>query len=415
MTFSHDAEAAVQLSGSMVDATHVDLSPYSLVYPAACSLSFGTATTTLGAGTGSGLGLYSGTYPDMSTNISSGASFTCWENADAVNLDSLTTTDGTYFYITDRYQWDGVSHTNDVWLEDYYVVLTRTSGIWSVTSTVPAGDGVTSSHVIRINAPIIESTVASTTFDIDIDYVIDDDDAYDANGIEVAIENLGGAGGIYYTRFSVVDLGWDTSKDDIPQNESLSITAPFAGTYKATVRLIHSDSFFNTPPYSFPPGSIQTVDSGKLSYFHVVSEDYDLNGTVSPTTGYAVYPDTSCDIDWVSGFDAGDCVGYLLTPSQDVWGAYAGLDEEIMGRFPFSYMTQLGAIRDSIYGNTDDDPPSISVTILGGELVLLSRDMVAAVPFATTVNTLLTAFIYLLLVYALYAMTLKMHDSHTNV
>lgn len=277
------------------------------------------------------------------------------------------------------------------------------------------GDGNTNSHVIRINSPAVESTVASTTFSVDFDFLMKPGDAQDPNGIEISAENLGGAGGIYYTRFSTVDLGYTSEDDGTVQNEELEITVPFAGTYKVGVRLIHSDAFFNAPPYSFSINPISSVGLPKYTYVHVVSEDYDLYGSSSPTITYVQYASTSCQIDWDLEFNAADCVGYLFTPSEDVWGSYSELDDQLLTRFPFSYMPELNEIRNAIYSNWDADPPAIEVEILNGELTLLSRDMVAAVPYAPLIKSLLAALIWLLLIYALYAMILKIHDKETKV
>lgn len=133
LTCVQSAYAAVQVTGFMTDSKHVDLSMNAALYPAACDLYYGVATTSLGAGLGAGVGLYEGEYPDFSNYILSGGMSACWENFDNTNLDILASTDGTYFYIFDRYEWDGVRHRNDVWLGDYYVALNRQGGIWTIS------------------------------------------------------------------------------------------------------------------------------------------------------------------------------------------------------------------------------------------------------------------------------------------
>lgn len=267
-----------------------------------------------------------------------------------------------------------------------------------------SSDDTSTSQVLRINEPASLETTASTTVSVSFDFVVSD--SLPARAYEIAAERLAGGGGITYFRGELYDLVGIVTPGVVYTGET-DISLPAEGTYKLSVRLLYHDGEdVNEAPVLY------TVDVGKSLVFSAVVVDY-VAGASVPGRSYVIYPPESCEISWDTGFNFGDCMGYLFSPGPDAWTKYSTLT--LRNSFPFSYVYQFPAIKDALYANENTADQAITVSILGGTLTFLSRDMVAAVPFAPLIREMLSAVMWFLLVYSLYTMVLRSHDNHTRI
>jgi len=263
----------------------------------------------------------------------------------------------------------------------------------------PTWDGDDSSHIMRINAPTNFGTVASTTFDVSADIHLSASSTVNAVMFVLRKEE----GGYYYSPTELfTNIGWDGTATDWTFDSVL--TAAQTGTYQLTLRLATCNEF----------GGCVANGAGQAGVIFSVVEPDDAWDAYIPgyedPTGVA----EDCDINFLGTFSFSGCVSYLLVPRLDNLDIYRSLTLE--NAFPFSYVYQFDDIKNAIYSNPDLEASAISVDIEGfGEMTFLSRDMVAAVPFAPFIKDCLNALLWLLLAFALYKIVIRAHDKHTVV
>jgi len=144
------------------------------------------------------------------------------------------------------------------------------------------------------------------------------------------------------------------------------------------------------------------------------------SSTASVDTGSALslsgLPDQPCSLTQFSGCIKNAFV-WLLYPSSDSLDQCSGIS--FQGKFPYVYMYQLGAIRSNFLSASSTAPTALTINIwkIPGQatstLTLISESMVASVPFAGTINTVLLGLIWLLTAEFIYYRVIRIHDTHT--
>jgi len=135
----------------------------------------------------------------------------------------------------------------------------------------------------------------------------------------------------------------------------------------------------------------------------------------------ATYSSASCMISFAGTFDLTDCIGYIVTPSVGSSSPLQAIKNlTLANSFPFSYIYELGDIREALFSATSTASTTVSVTIpwFGGterQITFLSVGMLSAVSFAGLIRTLLTALLWLMLAELIYVRVMRIHDNHTPV
>ena len=261
----------------------------------------------------------------------------------------------------------------------------------------PEWDGDPSDHIMRINAPTHLEVVASSTFDVSADIHLNASST--VNALTMVLQKE--ATGYYYAPVELLtNIGWNGTDTNFTVDTVLTSTDG-PGTYRLTLRLATCDTLGNCIA---PPGTSEHV------FFSIEMPDDAWDGLIpgyeSPS-GVA----EDCDINFLGTFSLSGCISYLILPDFQELQIYRSLN--LADTFPFSYAYQFPVIMDAVYSNEDTAAQAITVPFMSSELTLLSRDMVAAVPFADLIRDMLSAVMWFLLAYALYRMVIKSHDSTT--
>jgi len=104
----------------------------------------------------------------------------------------------------------------------------------------------------------------------------------------------------------------------------------------------------------------------------------------------------------------------MVAPASTTMQNFKSLTLE--NRFPFAYAYDIGAMRNDLFNAPDAGTTTIAVTVPGfGTLTFLSAAMIAAVPFAATIKTILAALMWLLAAEFIYLTVIRSHNPNTGL
>jgi len=128
-------------------------------------------------------------------------------------------------------------------------------------------------------------------------------------------------------------------------------------------------------------------------------------------------PDQPCGIDAIGGCVKNAFV-WLFYPSESVLNALSSLT--FRGKFPFEYAYQIGDVRTALLSASSTASTSVTVKLwklpyqaTTTNITLLSRDLVAAVPFSGLIQGILAALLWFFTAEYVYHRIIKVHDSNT--
>jgi len=282
--------------------------------------------------------------------------------------------------------------------------------LWNQTGA-PAGDGNTSTHVIRITSPSLYSTVSSSTpfavdFDIEVNATTTSPNAYQ-------IEYRNDLSGEYrQQRGYLVDAGWSLGETPFTVSTTSQLTSE--GTWSMSVQLGVGYTL-GTEGGPGPIDEFYTV--GPPLGGHRFSIDYEDNVShyEYPGLGLAQFASTSCQVNFLgSDFDLGNCIGYLVQPASSTMAQFSNLT--LANSAPFSYAYGVAAMRDELFTADPNGTTTVAVTVPGfGTITFLSASMIAAVPFSATIKLILAALMWLLTIEVIYLSVIRSHNNNTGV
>jgi len=119
--------------------------------------------------------------------------------------------------------------------------------------------------------------------------------------------------------------------------------------------------------------------------------------------------------------DLGGCLQNMMTwlfyPTPDTIAQFSSI--QLNGKFPFTYIYQIGQIRNDLLTSTTTVSTSLTVSLwkIGNaatsSIELISRNKVAAVPFSGTIYTVLTFLIWIMMAEYVYYRVIRIHDVTT--
>lgn len=306
--------------------------------------------------------------------------------------------DGTTYYINlDSYLLGSPRNTTFA----YGAVTYHTVGGWGGGSinTTPRIDYFfvhTDTQLVDVGGYMIGSSTASTTQRL-VFYQTSSSLGQE-NTVTVNASSTGTF--LYHFPFSSINFQINAT------STSPTISSPLTLVGKIYQIYSNFDPFTNT-------GTTQTL-------LVATSTSIAASSTASVSSGSALslsgLPDQPCSITQFSGCIKNAFV-WLFYPTSDSIDQFSEIS--LQGKFPFAYMYQLGEIRSDLLSASSTAPLSLSVNLwkmpghATSTLTLISRDMIAAVPFAGTINTILIGLIWLLTAEYIYYRVIRVHDTHT--
>jgi len=185
---------------------------------------------------------------------------------------------------------------------------------------------------------------------------------------------------------NVVNQSWSTSRN-----------LPFQGNWTVRARLRDSGNGSTTPwttPINFGLGTTTIATSTRESF---VGAPQPLDcGTL----------DIACHIK--------NALTWLFYPSEEPLEQFRNLS--LQTKWPFSYAYEVGTLREELFTSTQTGTSTISVDVPHfGKLTFLSKALLEAVPYSTTIKTILGWILYFMLMEYIYYRVVKIHDNNTPV
>jgi len=130
-----------------------------------------------------------------------------------------------------------------------------------------------------------------------------------------------------------------------------------------------------------------------------------------------------------SGLSLGDCATFdiacyikqagiwLFVPSGDSTSQFTNIT--LRNALPFSYVYDVGTLREELFSSTQTATSTVKVDVrvnnATSTLTFLSAPLMEAVPYTSTINTILGWVMYLLMAEYIYYRVIRVHDSNTPI
>jgi len=223
---------------------------------------------------------------------------------------------------------------------EYYYRFTYNGSNWNA---LPAGDGNNTTHIVRINTPVLYATTTSPAA-ISFDYYQSSTSPAVATAYTMTFTNTL----TYETKsvFGNLDSPYTT---DGTYNESTTSPPLSDGTWKMTISLVAHFNGAPTVPY-------ETINTAPDQWFGINFNNNVQTLTFGPATEQ--FASSTCAINFTGSFSFSDCMGYLFEPSAATLSAYQTLPAQFSAKFPFSYIAGIQATWNSLAASTTANSPT---------------------------------------------------------
>jgi len=180
------------------------------------------------------------------------------------------------------------------------------------------------------------------------------------------------------------------------------------GTYDVLIQFSNIGANLGLSEQPFPDAYVYlTIDLDPATGLSIVGDVEYYDKTTLPEPD--IYEDCSLGDLTCHLSNAGKA---LFLPSQESVANFITLQESISGKFPFNYVSDFKDAFASLYTTSATQSLTISVPFGSfGNITLLSADLINAVPFASTIRTILSYLLWIMLTVQIYRRTLRIFNS----
>lgn len=90
------------------------------------------------------------------------------------------------------------------------------------------------------------------------------------------------------------------------------------------------------------------------------------------------------------------------------------VDQQLSTKIPFVYLTEISTVADEFLNSPMTQSLDINLSILGGTIILIDRNMIANAPYVNLLNTLITGALWVLFAMVMYRIALGIHNRETT-
>lgn len=235
----------------------------------------------------------------------------------------------------------------------FWVRIDVVDGVPSIVNEPPPD---LSTHIVAIASPTTYEVTASTTFPVEFIWR-QNYDVERANTYRITYVN--------YLTYQTVNtpVTWlDGGSSAGVYTQYATTTLPSGGTWKMTVSIGDGSADVADAPF-------YAIDTYVDHPFSVVFEDNVTTTEFGPA--YAIYDESSCQLDWSLNFNVSDCAGYLFIPGKNLFAPYVTLRDQLATKFPFSYIFSIASVWESLTVSGETMPANVieyaSTTISVGD------------------------------------------------
>jgi len=197
------------------------------------------------------------------------------------------------------------------------------------------------SHVISITQPTIYATTSSPVA-ITFNYILDGHDPITGYSV-TATKQL-----TFETKTEYHNLSNTATGSPIQATSSITLTHD--GTWTLSIDLNDYSSLA-------PGALIHSVNRPATTVFGLNTQDNvtTINFGSATQTQFA---STSCQISFAGSFNLSDCFGYIFIPGSNIFQNYSSLVPQLMGKYPFAYITSIQATWNGLVASSTDNAPT---------------------------------------------------------
>jgi len=104
---------------------------------------------------------------------------------------------------------------------------------------------------------------------------------------------------------------------------------------------------------------------------------------------------------------------WAFIPDTESVEQFKTLSSALETKFPFAYVYDIDEFREELFDSADTGTTTITVTIMGSELTILSKELIDSVPFTPTIKLILGWLIIIGTIEYLYHKVRTIHDPHS--
>lgn len=364
--------------------------------------------------------LYEGSYPDVSSVISKPGTYSPWA-AGSSPITGLTTngatidlpaTSGTFagqgFAGTFTTFWVRYEPTQPSGMTPSTATLTASTTYLNFEDGQPDTGLFGQTGIIKFNAPELYS-VHSSPVSVEFEYqyascaTCSPAPTYFDQYRLIFTNTTSGATKTVFGSIDNVATGIFT--------QSTTTTLVGDGTWKVEGALVSPpDTTFGTRIYA---------PRGAFTFFGLNYNDDPSAVAPYLPPSQADFDGSSCEINFLGTFDFTECLGFIIVPTKGTTSPMVQIQRITLAQtFPFAYAYQLNDMRQALFTASSTASTSLAISIpwLNNStttITFISQSMVAAIPFAPLIKSLLIALLWFMFAEFCYYRIIRVHDTHT--
>jgi len=221
-------------------------------------------------------------------------------------------------------------------------------------------------------------------------------------------------------------INWSLSKRPTltKESQSESINNLINGTSTATTSLVAlSDGTYDLYVSFSNVGCVIGLSSCPFPLAYIYNYIIVTNGLVTFVGQNEIYNNLTPLSETVSYEDCsiteiGGCINnsikYLFLPSQEKINEILLTKDALFTKIPFVYLSEINTVVDEVLNSEQTQSLDLTLNLGFGEITIISREMIEAVPFVNLLNQLISASLWLAFAIGMYRMALGIHNKETQ-
>jgi hypothetical protein len=232
--------------------------------------------------------------------------------------------------------------------------------------------------------------------------------ATSTSGYEAGTTAISGMIDTYWLTAGDFDINVEFLGLPTPASTSTPILSPY--TLNARIHRINNNYYDPFGMNGYDQSLYATLlDSETVT---VSTLTYNLPDLSTPRGQYEV-PEFECSITAMTGCIKNAFV-WLFYPSANSVEQFKTLNTDLSGKFPFAYAYQAPMLVSKLFTSSQTASSTVAVSVPNfGNITFLSASMMTAVPYASTVRTIIGWILWILVIEYIYYRVIRSHDPNT--
>jgi len=120
-----------------------------------------------------------------------------------------------------------------------------------------------------------------------------------------------------------------------------------------------------------------------------------------------------CALSNVSGC-INNSIRFLFIPSDESVNSLLTIKNDLDSRIPFIYLSEITDVIDEVFNTEATESFDLTVDLGFGEITIISREMIEAVPFVNLLNSIIAGMLWVAFATGMYRLVLGIHNRETT-